>query len=286
MEAEKQQRKLRHEKFDPKDFFNETCTFAKETVKIYDILIHDQYEAQVWQHFYDLGRKKNHLAKEIVDITHTRDTNRNMKICEEKISQFTETCLEANRSITRQKRDCFSSLDTEIATNAEKRAHDIMLDYIKDATKGLTKMSINRMRRASSEKDEWEALQAFEKVASEKQKMYAKIDCKPTVKNYNKKKKNFDLLATQIKHDMIPNILPKYDFHLPVDNTSLTNEQVQIHRESILKLSKDFRLKAAELYLGIAKQEFEFQERRLNELLADFPPNMIIAPLTQEVAAT
>ena len=42
-----------------------------------------------------------------------------------------------------------------------------MLDYIKEATKGLSKMSMNRIRRVSMEKDEWDALQAFENVASE-----------------------------------------------------------------------------------------------------------------------
>ncbi|CAF5131372.1 unnamed protein product, partial [Rotaria sp. Silwood1] len=38
------------------------------------------------------------------------------------------------------------------------------------ATQGLANMSINRIRRASIEKDEWDALKTFENVASEQQK--------------------------------------------------------------------------------------------------------------------
>jgi hypothetical protein len=53
------------------------------------------------------------------------------------------------------------------ATTLVKRVHDVMLDYIKEATQGLAKMSVNRIRRASLEKDEWDALKTFENVASE-----------------------------------------------------------------------------------------------------------------------
>lgn len=287
VEQEKQQkRQLRHE-VDFKEFLDVMYIYAKETVEMYDTWVYNEYETQVWRHFSDLGRKKNHWAKEIVDITHTREAARNIQLCEEKIARATAACFEANSLITRKKTECFSGLETQIATVVEKRVHDMILDYIKDATQGLSKMSINRMRRASIEKDEWDALQAFEKVASEQQKTYAKIYCKPTIKNYHKKKKNFDVVAAHISNDIIPKILPHYDFHLPVDATSLTSEQARRYKESIQKLSKDFRLKATTLYLEIAKQEYEFQETKLTQLLADFPSDRVQAvPQTQEVAAT
>ncbi|CAF4001866.1 unnamed protein product, partial [Rotaria sp. Silwood1] len=59
---------------------------------------------------------------------------------------------------------------SKTATATTQRAHDLILDYIKEATQGLAKMSINRIRRASIEKDEWDALKTFENVASEQQK--------------------------------------------------------------------------------------------------------------------
>ena len=43
------------------------------------------------------------------------------------------------------------------------------------------------------------------------------------------------------------------------------------NKESIKKLSRDFRLKAAELYFKIAKEEFDFQKERLDQLLQDLP---------------
>ena len=101
------------------------------------------------------------------------------------------------------------------------------------------------------------------------------------MKNNHKKKRNLDLLAAHVSHDITPKILPQYDFQLPVDANSLTSEQALEYKESIHKLSKEFRLKAMELYLKIAKEEFDFQEKRLNELLADFPPDRIEIPLTQ-----
>ena len=46
-------------------------------------------------------------------------------------------------------------------------------------------MSMNRIGRVSMEKDEWDALQAFENVASEQQKGYTRGYCKPALKSYH-----------------------------------------------------------------------------------------------------
>ena len=142
-------------------------------------------------------------------------------------------------------------------------------------------MSINRIRQSSLEKDEWDALKAFENVASEQQKYYAKIFCKPAMKSYHKKKKNFDLVAAHISHDIIPKTLPQYDFNLPMDETSLSSEQVEENKESIHKLSREFRLKATELYLKIGREEFDFQAERLDKLLIDFPQDREDEPSVQ-----
>jgi hypothetical protein len=149
--------------------------------------------------------------------------------------------------------------------------NNLLLDYIKEKTDGLSKMCINRIRRASIEKDEWDALQAFEDVASAQQKIYAKSFLKPALRSFHKKKKNYDLIGAHILNDIVPKILPQYDFNLPVDVTSLSSEQTQENKESIHQLSKEFRLKATELYLKIAKDELDFQEERLQQLLEDFP---------------
>ena len=45
-------------------------------------------------------------------------------------------------------------------------------------------------------------------------------------------------------------------------------------KKSIQKLSRDFRLKATELYLKIAKEEFDFQKERLEKLLEGFPQDI------------
>ncbi|CAF5095420.1 unnamed protein product [Rotaria sp. Silwood1] len=264
-------------KLDIKDVFNEVCEYAKNTIETYDSWVHNHYEAQVWQHIYDLGKEKDHWAKEIVNITHTREAKINVSICEKKLAQLTSTCFDANNIITRNMRE----LSSKTATVATQRVHDLILDYIKEATQGLAKMSINRIRRASIEKDEWDALKTFENVASEQQKMYAKTFCKSTLNNYHKKKKRFELVAAHISNDIIPKILPHYDFNLPVDENSLTSEQTQEYRKSIHNLSKDFRLKATELYLGIVKEEFEFQKERLQKLLDDFPQDRYEVPSTQ-----
>ncbi|CAF3462670.1 unnamed protein product [Rotaria sp. Silwood2] len=264
-------------KLDIKDVFNEVCEYAKNTIETYDSWVHNHYEAQVWQHIYDLGKEKDHWAKEIVNITHTREAKINVSICEKKLAQLTTTCFDANNIITRNMRE----LSSKTATVATQRVHNLILDYIKEATQGLAKMSINRIRRASIEKDEWDALKTFENVASEQQKMYAKTFCKSTLYNYHKKKKRFELVAAHISYDIIPKILPKYDFNLPVDENSLTSEQTQEYKKSIQNLSKDFRLKATELYLGIVKEEFEFQKERLQKLLHDFPQDRYEVPSTQ-----
>ncbi len=48
-------------------------------------------------------------------------------------------------------------------------------------------------------------------------------------------------------------------------------------------MSRDFRLKATELYLKITKEEFDFQKERLEQLLEDFPQDRDVLPLTQAI---
>ena len=268
-------------KLDFKDAFNQVCAYAKSTIEAYDKWVYNYYEAQVWQHYYDLGQKKDHWAKDLVNITHTREAKKNMLLCEKKISQFTSACFDANNIIARNMKNLSSDPTITSATIVTNRAHDLMLDYMKEATQGLSKMSINKIRRASIEKDEWDALKTFENVASEQQKIYAKTFCKPAMKSYHKKKKNFDLVAAHISYDIIPKILPQYDFNLPLDETSLSSEQIQVNKENIHELSRNFRLKATELYLKIKKEEFDFQKERFKKLLEDFPHDRDEIPETQ-----
>lgn len=196
--------KDRRIKIEIKDAYNDICAYAKSTVEAYDEWVRNHYETQVWQRFYDVGRRDGHWAKELVNITHTREARTNTAMCEKKIAHFTSVCFDANNTITRNMRELALDPGVPQANVVAKRAHDLMLDYIKEATQGLSKMSMNRIRRVSIEKDEWDALQAFEEVASEQQKGYARAYCKPALKSYQKKKKNFDLLAAHISHDVIP----------------------------------------------------------------------------------
>ncbi len=48
-------------------------------------------------------------------------------------------------------------------------------------------------------------------------------------------------------------------------------------------MSRDFRLKATELYLKITKEEFDFQKERLEQLVEDFPQDRDVLPLTQVI---
>ncbi|CAF1548382.1 unnamed protein product, partial [Rotaria sp. Silwood1] len=86
-------------KLDIKDVFNEVCEYAKNTIETYDSWVHNHYEAQVWQHIYVLGKEKDHWAKEIVNITHTREAKINVSICEKKLAQLTSTCFDANTQV-------------------------------------------------------------------------------------------------------------------------------------------------------------------------------------------
>ncbi|CAF4853811.1 unnamed protein product, partial [Rotaria sp. Silwood2] len=51
-------------KLEFKDAFNGVCTYSKSTFEVYDKGVHNKYEAQVWQHYYNLGKEKDHWAKE------------------------------------------------------------------------------------------------------------------------------------------------------------------------------------------------------------------------------
>ena len=62
----------------------------------------------------------------------------------------------------------------KLSTTVANTAHDLMFDYIKETAQGLFKISINRIRRTSVEKGEWDALKAFEDVATEHRKCMPK----------------------------------------------------------------------------------------------------------------
>ncbi|CAF5154531.1 unnamed protein product, partial [Rotaria magnacalcarata] len=156
----------RKTKLEFKDAFNAVCAYARSTIEAYDKWVQNHYEFQVWQHFYDLGRQKDHWAKELINMTHTRKAKPNMVLCEKKISQLTSECFDANNIIARSMREFSSDPSIPTATIIIKRAHDLMLDYIKESTQVLSKMSINGIRRASLEKDEWDALKTFDNNAS------------------------------------------------------------------------------------------------------------------------
>lgn len=260
-------------KFDLTNAFNEVSTFALQTVEVFDDWVLNNFEVQVWQKYYELGSNASHWAKEIVNSTHSRETAKNTAFCEKKIAYYTSLCCDANNILTRYTKDLESELSTIITNpkNVAKRTHDLLLDYIKEATQGFSKTCVNRIRRASLEKEEWDALQAFESSASEQQKIYAKTFCKPTLKSYQKKRKHLELAAAHVEHDIVPKILPRFDFTLPVDESSLSSDQAQANREQMHKLSRDFRLRAAELHLKIAREEFDFQQEKLDKLLHDLP---------------
>ena len=156
-------------KQDLKDAFNEVCAYALNTIEAYDKWVHNQSDVQVWERFYDLGRKDDYWAKEVINITHTREAKTNRVVYEKKISHFTIACFDANNIIKRNMRDLSPNTKIKSATVVASKAHDILLDYIKESTQGLSKMSINRIRRAIMEKVKWNARKAFENVASEQQ---------------------------------------------------------------------------------------------------------------------
>ena len=185
-------------KLEIKEAFSEICVYAKNTAEAYDKWVHNHYEHQVWKHFYHLGRQENHWAKEVVNVTHTREKKTNIAACEEKMTQLTSDCFDANSIIARGRQELSSALGLPKDNTIVARAHDLMLDYIKHATKGASKMSVNRIRQASMEEDEWQAFQAFEGVASEQQKGYARAFCKPALKAYQKKKRNFDMVSAHL----------------------------------------------------------------------------------------
>ncbi|CAF2772715.1 unnamed protein product [Rotaria sp. Silwood2] len=59
-------------KFDLKDAFNEVCAYAKNTIETYDKWVHDHYEGQVWQRFYDLEKVDDYKMKAQAYMTKTQ----------------------------------------------------------------------------------------------------------------------------------------------------------------------------------------------------------------------
>ncbi|CAF1591006.1 unnamed protein product [Didymodactylos carnosus] len=81
----------------------------------------------------------------------------------------------------------------------------------------------------------------------------------------------FTLSGTeQTNYELKSSIKDKRKIKAYLQGISLSSEQAQ-EKENIHKLSRDVQLKATELYLKIAKEEYEFQNEKLEKLLRGFP---------------
>ena len=140
--------------------------------------------------FYDLGKQKDHWAKEVVNITHTREAKTNLKLCEKKISHFKTACFDANNIITQNMKELSSNKKLKSATVVASKIHDLLLDYIKESTQGLSKMSINRIRRALWRKTNGMLLRHLKMLHQNNKKFMPKPFVNQLLKAYQKKKRN------------------------------------------------------------------------------------------------
>ena len=110
----------------------------------------------------ELGLQQKHWTKEVVQKTKSREAEKNAPVYKNIISSLKTKCLEANTQITNFMSEIAKGASITSTRTAADRAHELMLDYLNQTTENLKKRSIDKIKLAVAEKDDYIAWIAFE----------------------------------------------------------------------------------------------------------------------------
>ncbi|CAF1495244.1 unnamed protein product, partial [Rotaria sordida] len=248
--------------------------YVLASVSIYDEWVRNNYELQVWQAYLKMGTEQKHWAKEVVRRTKRRDNVINTRFVQKKINRLPTVIAEA-LDRTRQTIAVGSietDTDNELGTGTTgaaptttvknyvrkpvERIKKYILEYIHFCTQHVKKRAQTRIQLAKAQMVEYKALEDFEQIAILAQ-WNTHFLLKPKVKLWLTKNKNYQILSKRVELDMPPKIIDKVDFSFKIDESIISQDEVQAMYNQMRQITKDFRIQTMKLYVQSAARENE-----------------------------
>lgn len=251
---------------------NRFVDFAVETAFTFDKLTRALFDVQVWSFYIQLGTKDHqpYWAKEVVREAKTRDDARARQTCENKI-------VKLNAQIKSLTDELQTTADRVRLTKAEYE--EVMFSYMNESLTYVRRQNELKMRMAKIERAEFVAWENFMILATPAQKALA-LTIKNQLMLTRRKNMQYEEAAAHAtpQVDMLPKGLPSLELRFKFDEKSMSEENAKDIYKSMGDITREYRLRATELYIRTAKVELDYHTTRLRDLL----DGSVLAPSERE----
>ena len=237
--------------------------FAVKTAYLFDQRARALFDVQVWLFYLQLGTKEHqpYWAKEVVGAAKTREDALARQICENRIVKLNAKlkCLA----------DEITTISTQfgLANDAEEN-EKVMFNYMNESLIHVRRQNELKMKMAKIERAENVAWENFITLATAPQVTLARM-VKAQLLKTREKSIRYEAAAVHAtpQIDMLPKALPSLELNFQFDKESMSEEDAKDIFKSMKDITRDYRLKATELYIRAAKVELEYHNTRLRQLM-------------------
>ena len=141
------------------------------------------------------------------------------------------------------------------ATNRD-RVEKAIFKYIQHCTQHVKRMCEARMQLAKVQMEEFKALEDFEQIATPTQ-WNIHLMLKPKMKTLSIKNKNNLLATKRVEYDLPPKFIGNTELSFKIDESVISQEEVQALYNQMRQITKDYRNEAMTLYVQTCAREQE-----------------------------
>ncbi|CAF4151643.1 unnamed protein product, partial [Rotaria magnacalcarata] len=174
------------------------------------------------------------------------------------VSTITTTTAAGSTTVKSAHRDPVDRLEKHI------------LDYIHHCTQHVKKVAETRVQLAKAQMAEFKALEDFEQIATPSQ-WNIHVLLKPKIKVWSTKNKNYRTVLKRIEYDLPPKFISNIEFKFKLDESILSQDELQALYNQMSKMTKDFRTQAMGLYMQSLGREHELLTNEIKRIIDGFP---------------
>lgn len=246
--------------------------FAIKTAFTFDQLARALFDVQLWSFYIQLGTRDNHpyWAREVTKTAKTKDDKQARRTCENKI-------VKLNSEIKRLTEEIEATATQHNLTKQEYE--EIMFNYMNESLTNVRRQNELKMKLSKIERAEFVAWESFMSLATPAQKALA-LTILGQLRQIRSKNIRYETAAIHAtpQIDMLPKAVPALKLRFHFDEKSMSEENVRDIYKSMDDITRDYRLKATELYIRAAKVELDYHTTRQQSLIE----SSILAPSGKE----
>lgn len=235
--------------------------FAVKTAFTFDQVARALFDVQVWSFYIQLGTKDHqpYWAREVVSKAKTRESTQARQTCENMI-------IKLNTEIERLTEQ-IQTIATQHGLTKEEY-EEVMFNYMNESLRNVRRQNELKMKMAKIERAEFVAWENFMNIATPAQKAIA-LTIKGQLVQIRAKSIRYETAATYATPhvDMLPRDVPALQLRFKFDEKSMSDENVKDIYKSMDDITRDYRLKATELYIRTAKVELDYHTTRVRYLM-------------------